>query len=230
LRQLSNWNSNTQILHLDIPGQNFSPQAIVNLALRYNSPSISYTYVEPTIFLEYALDTMKIARQKGLKNIWVSNGYMSPESIAMVIPYLDANNIDIKSFSDAFYQNNCGGHLQPVLDTCLAMKKAGIWLEITTLIIPTLNDSEENLTAIANFIAQKLGKETPWHVTQFNGAISWKLQNISNTSANTIRQACIIGKKAGLLYVYSGNIPGITAENTYCPQCHYLNIERLGYQ
>jgi len=96
-------------------------------------------------------------------------------------------------------------------------EKAGIWLEITTLIIPTLNDSEENLTAIANFIAQKLGKETPWHVTQFNGAISWKLQNISNTSANTIRQACIIGKKAGLLYVYSGNIPGITAENTYCP-------------
>jgi pyruvate formate lyase activating enzyme len=215
--------------HEDIPGQDLAPEQIVSEAVKNSLPSVSYTYVEPTIFSEYALDTMKIARAKGLKNIWVSNGFMSGESREMIIPYLDANNIDIKSFSDGFYRTNCGSRLQPVLDTAIAMKKAGVWIEITTLIIPTLNDDEQNLTAIAEFIARELGKETPWHVTRFSGEISWKLGHISNTPANTIRMAYNIGKAAGLKYVYSGNIPGLVLENTFCPNCNTLCIERSGY-
>jgi pyruvate formate lyase activating enzyme len=213
----------------DIPGQDLLPEEIVRIALKQKIPSISYTYVEPTIFSEYALDTMKIARANGLKNIWVSNGFMSAESREIIIPYLDANNIDIKGFSDEFYAKNCGAKLQPVLDTATAMKKEGVWVEITTLVIPTLNDDEKTLAAIAEFIAKELGKETPWHVTQFSGTISWKLTHIPNTSANTIRTAYNIGKNAGLKYVYSGNIPGLPLENTFCPKCQRLCVQRFGY-
>jgi pyruvate formate lyase activating enzyme len=215
--------------HDDIPGQEVSPDDLVVMAKNEATPSISYTYVEPTIFSEYALDTMKIAGQNSLKNIWVSNGFMSAESREMIAPYLDADNIDIKSFSDEFYRKNCGARLQPVLDTCIAMKKAGVWLEITTLIIPTLNDDKSNLAAIAQFIAKELGNETPWHVTQFSGAISWKLSHIPNTPANTIRSTYIIGREAGLKYVYSGNIPGMDLENTNCWNCGTLCIQRVGY-
>jgi len=225
-----NWNiSQYPKTHEDVPGKNLSPEQIVKTAQEFKLPSISYTYVEPTIFSEYALDTMKLARQNGIKNIWVSNGFMSAESQKMIIPYLDANNIDIKSFSDDFYQKNCGGRLAPVLDTAVEMKKAGVWVEITTLIIPTLNDDEDNLSAIAEFIAQKMGKETPWHVTRFSGAISWKLQNIPDTSSNTIRNAYNIGRQYGLRHVYSGNIPELGLENTACPRCGELCIERIGY-
>jgi pyruvate formate lyase activating enzyme len=212
-----------------IPGQDLPPGQIVALAKENDAPSISYTYVEPTIFSEYALDTMRLARAAGLKNIWVSNGFMSAESREMIIPYLDADNIDIKSFSDEFYKKNCGGRLQPVLDTCVAMKKAGVWLEITTLVIPTLSDDEKMLAEIAGFIARDLGKETPWHVTQFSGAISWKLKHLPETPAKTLAAAHEIGKKAGLKYVYTGNIPGLASDNTFCPKCGALCIERTGY-
>lgn len=215
--------------HPDIPGETFMPSDLVNFALEQNLPSISYTYVEPTIFSEYAIDIMKLARENNLRNVWVSNGFMSKECIKMITPYLDADNIDIKSFSDSFYRTNCGARLQPVLDTAKEIKEAGIWLEVTTLIIPTLNDSDNNLTKIAEFIAKELGAETPWHVTQFSGAISWKLNHISDTSSNTLCNAYDIGKKAGLRYVYSGNILGMNKENTYCPNCNTLCIRRLGY-
>ncbi len=215
--------------HEDIPGENVTPEQIVRMAQENETPSISYTYVEPTIFSEYALDTMKLARAKGIKNVWVSNGFMSEECRQMIIPYLDADNIDIKSFSDGFYQKNCGARLQPVLDTCIAMKKAGVWIEITTLVIPTLSDDEKMLAGIADFIAREIGKETPWHVTQFSGEISWKLKHLPSTPLNTIRKAYEIGKKAGLKYVYSGNIPGLATDNTRCPKCGELCIERLGY-
>ena len=213
----------------EIPGEDLPPEEIVKIAQEYKSPSISYTYVEPTIFSEYALDTMKLARVAGIKNVWVSNGFMSPESRQMIIPYLDADNIDIKSFSDEFYQKNCGGRLQPVLDTAIAMKKAGVWLEITTLVIPTLSDDENNLRSIADFIAKELGKNTPWHVTQFSGMISWKLQHLPETSLETLKMAFRIGKDAGLKYVYTGNIPGLVSDNTLCPKCGALCIERNGY-
>ncbi|XOB40598.1 MAG: AmmeMemoRadiSam system radical SAM enzyme [Candidatus Nealsonbacteria bacterium] len=213
----------------EILGQNLTPEDIVNLAIKNNLPSISYTYTEPTIFLEYALDTMKLARKQGLKNVWVSNGFMTEESAKLVIPYLDANNIDIKSFSDEFYQEQCGARLKPVLETARLMKKSGVWLEITTLAIPTLSDSEEMFREIAKFIKEELGPETPWHVTQFSGAISWKLQHLPDTLIETLKKAYNIGKEAGLKYVYTGNIPGLASEDTVCQRCGALVINRTGY-
>jgi pyruvate formate lyase activating enzyme len=213
----------------EIPGEDISPEKVVEIALKNNLPSISYTYTSPIAFLEYALDTMKLAKKAGLKNNFVSNGFMSEESAKLVIPYLDANNIDIKGFSEEFYQKVCGGRLKPVLDTAKLMKKSGVWVEITTLVIPTLSDSEEMFYGIAKWIYDNLGAETPWHVSQFCGAISWKLQHITDTPVETLEKAIEIGKKVGLKYVYIGNIPGHKAENTYCPKCGTLAINRVNY-
>ncbi len=213
----------------EIPGEDISPEGIIKLAKKNKTPSISYTYTEPTIFLEYALDTMKLAKKAGLKNTFVSNGFMSEESAKAVIPYLDADNIDIKSFSDEFYKKNCGGRLQPVLDTAKLMKKSGVWVEITTLVIPTLSDSEEMFRDIAKFIHDELGPETPWHISQFSGAISWKLQDLPETPVETLKMGYEIGKKAGLKYVYTGNVPGLPSEDTFCPKCNALVINRFGY-
>ena len=213
----------------EIPGEDLSPEELVKLAKKNKLPGISYTYTEPTIFLEYALDTMKLAKKAGLKNNFVSNGFMTEESAKLVIPYLDANNIDLKSFSDEFYKSNCGGRLKPVLDTAKLMKKSGVWVEITTLVIPTLNDSEEMFKKIAKFIKEELGAETPWHVSQFSGAISWKLQRIPDTPVETLEKAWKIGKEAGLKYVYTGNVPGLPSEDTFCPKCGALAIDRTNY-
>lgn len=212
-----------------ISGENFTPEEIIEYAVRNKCPSIAYTYTEPTIFIEFALDTMKIARQKGLKNVWVSNGFMTEESAKLVIPYLDANNIDIKGFGEDFYRENCGARLQPVLDTAKLMKKSGVWVEITTLAIPGLSDSGEMFRKISKFIHNELGAETPWHISQFSGAISWKLQHIPKTPIETLEMAYKIGKKMGLKYVYIGNIPGLPNEDTYCPKCQALAINRFGY-
>jgi len=213
----------------EIPGEDLPPEEIVKMALENNLPSISYTYVEPTIFLEYALDIMKLAKKAGLKNNFVSNGFMSEESAKLIIPYLDANNIDIKSFYDKFYRENCGGRLQPVLDTAKLMKKSGVWVEITTLVIPTLSDSEEMFRKIAKFIYEELGPETPWHISQFSGAISWKLQDLPDTPVETLQKAWKIGKEVGLKYVYTGNVPGLPSEDTFCPKCGTLVIDRTNY-
>jgi pyruvate formate lyase activating enzyme len=213
----------------EILGRDLSPEDIVKLAKKNKLPSISYTYSEPTIFLEYALDTMKIARKNGLKNIWVSNGFMSEESAKMVIPYLDANNIDIKGFSDELYRKLCGASLQPVLDTAKLIKKSGVWLEITTLAIPGLSDSEEMLKNIAKFIYNELGAETPWHISAFSADISWKLHDVSDTPVETLEMAYKIGKNTGLEYVYTGNSPNLPSEDTFCPKCGALAIDRTDY-
>lgn len=211
-----------------IPGQELSPEKVIQDAKNANCPSISYTYTEPTIFLEYALDCMKLAKSNGLKNIWVSNGYQTPQTIKLIAPYLDAINIDLKSYRDDSYLKNCGAHLQPVLDSLILMKKLGIWVEVTTLVIPGFNDSEKELQDIANFIFKKLGRETPWHISKFYPA--YRLPGTPETPVEKIHQACEIGKKAGLFYVYAGNIPGDEYENTYCPKCGELCIDRLGYE
>ena len=189
-----------------IEGKEVSPKKIVELALKNNLPSISYTYTEPAVYSEYALDTMKLAKKAGLKNAWISNGFWSKELFNLVSPYLDAANIDLKSFSDKFYQKYCGGRLQPVLDTLKRLKEKRIWVEITTLVIPTLNDSEKNFEKIANFIKEELDPETPWHISRFFGAVSWKLQNLPDTPIEILKKAREIGKKADLKYVYIGNI------------------------
>jgi len=212
-----------------ILGDDLSPEEIVKLAIKDKLPSISYTYTEPTIFSEYALDTMKLAKKAGLKNNWVTNGFLSKEVLEMVAPYLDVANVDLKSFSDDFYIKNCSGKLQPILDTLKRMKTRKIWVEITTLVIPTLNDNEKTFKNIANFIKKDLGAETPWHISQFSGAISWKLQDLPETPIETLKMAYEIGKKAGLKYVYTGNVPGLPSEDTFCPKCGALCINRTGY-
>ncbi|MDD5146368.1 MAG: AmmeMemoRadiSam system radical SAM enzyme [Candidatus Pacebacteria bacterium] len=208
---------------------NISPKMVIEMAKEHFVPSLSYTYTEPTIFLEYALDIMKLAKASGLKNIWVSNGYFSPQTFELIQPYLDAINVDLKGFDDEFYQKYCGARLQPVLDNLKKLKQAGIWMEITTLAIPTLTDSPATLAEIAKFIQKELGEETPWHISQFSGAISWRLKNLPDTKAETLKMAWEIGKKVGLKYVYTGNVPGLDSENTYCPKCHAKMIERVGY-
>ena len=213
----------------DIPGENVLPEEIVKLAIKKNLPSISYTYTEPAIFSEYALDVMKLAKKKKLKNTWISNGFWSKELFGLISPFLDAVNIDLKSFSDEFYVKNCGGKLQPILDIMKLVKKSNIWLEITTLIIPGLNDSEKTFRDIADFIKKELGPETPWHVSQFSGAISWKLQHIPETPVETLKKAYRIGKETGLKYVYTGNVPGLPSEDTFCPKCKTLCIDRTDY-
>ena len=214
----------------EVPGKEMTPEEVVKMALKNKVPSISYTYTEPTVFLEYALDIMKLAKKAGLKNVWVSNGFMSKESAELVIPLLDAANIDIKGFTEEFYRQNCGAHLEPVLETCKMMKKAGVWLEITTLAIPKKSDSPEMFKKIAKFIKRELGEETPWHISQFSGAISWKLQSLPDTPIKNLKSAYKIGKDAGLKYVYTGNIPGLDSENTFCPKCNELCIQRAGYK
>jgi pyruvate formate lyase activating enzyme len=210
-------------------GEDLPPEEIVKIALTNKLPSISYTYTSPTIFSEYALDTMKLAKKKGLKNNWVTNGFLSRELLEIISPYLDAANIDLKGFTEKFYQENCGGRLQPVLDTLIRMKQKKIWIEVTTLVIPTLSDSEKMFKDIAKFIKEALGPETPWHISQFCGAISWKLQHLPDTPVEVLEKAWKIGKEAGLKYVYTGNVPGLPSEDTFCPKCKTLCIDRTNY-
>ena len=211
-----------------IMGNEASPELIVENAKKYGSKSIAYTYTEPTIFFEYAYDTAKLAHEVDIKNVFVTNGYMTEEAIKKIESYLDAANVDLKSFSDDFYRKLCGAKLQPVLDALKLMKKLGIWVEVTTLIIPTLNDSSEELREIAKFIVNELGEGTPWHISRFYPA--YNLTDKPPTPIETIHKAREIGLNEGLKYVYEGNIPGSTGENTYCPNCKNLIIERWGYQ
>lgn len=211
-----------------IVGEDVSPEKIILIAKKYNVPSISYTYTDPIVFLEYALDTMKLSKKEGIKNVWVTNGFWSKELFDLIYPYMDAANVDLKGFTDEFYLKVCGAKLQPVLDTLKRLKEKKIWVEVTTLVIPTLNDSEEILRKIAEFIKNDLGAETPWHVTQFSGAISWRLQELPETPVETLKMAYEIGKEAGLKYVYTGNVPGIPSEDTFCPKCNALVVDRTG--
>lgn len=205
------------------------PEKIIELALGEGCQSIAYTYNEPTIFTEYALDIMKLAHQHGLKNVWVSNGFMSVECLEAIIPYLDAINVDLKSIDDDFYRSNCESRVAPVLNNLKYLKQESVHLEVTTLVIPTLTSDIEMLEQLANWLATELDTETPWHISRFSSEISWKLKSKDTTQDDIIYEAYNIGKEAGLKYVYVGNIPGDEKENTYCPKCRELVIRRLGY-
>jgi pyruvate formate lyase activating enzyme len=209
-----------------IYGKDRTADDIVQQAIVHRCASISYTYTEPTIFLEFALDVMKPARSSGIANVFVSNGFMSPETCDELIPVLDAANIDLKSFRDEFYKKMCGARLSPVLDTLTRLKKAGVWIEITTLVIPGHNDDPAELRDIARFIVS-LGKDTPWHVTRFHPA--YRLLTAPITPVSTLVRAREIGLEEGLEFVYTGNVPGEKGENTYCPSCQTVIIERFGF-
>ena len=210
-----------------VRGSDIKPHDFVQSALYNNCRSISYTYTEPTIFYEYASATARLATESGLKNIFVTNGYISKEALTAIAPFLSAANIDLKGFSEGFYRDIIHAKLSEVLDSIIEYRKLGIWLEITTLVIPGLNDSDAELRGIADFIVTNLGVDTPWHVSAFYP--TYKLTNRPRTPANTLKKAREIGIAAGLRYVYEGNVPGAGGENTCCPGCSAILIKRFGY-
>ena len=208
-----------------IIGEDRTPAQIVRSAKSAGCASIAYTYTEPTIFFELAHDTSIIAHQEGIQNVFVSNGYMSADTARKIAPHLDAINVDVKAFTDKFYKEVCGARLEPVLDTIRLMRELGVWVEITTLIIPGWNDGEEELREIARFI-KGVGREVPWHVTAFYP--SYKMMDHPPTSVTTLRLARDIGIAEGLRYVYEGNVRDSGGENTYCHGCGAAVVERSG--
>jgi pyruvate formate lyase activating enzyme len=210
-----------------IEGSEVSPSKIISLTKQYGCRSISYTYTEPTIYFEYAYDIARQARQEGIKNIFVTNGYMTAEALETIQPYLDAANVDLKGFREKFYKEICGAKLKPVLENLKRMRQMAIWVEITTLAIPTLNDSDEEFKEIAQFIVS-LGPEVPWHISAFYP--TYKMLDLPRTPASSLHRAREIGIKAGLRYVYCGNIPDGEGEDTFCAHCGRRVIERMGFQ
>lgn len=200
-----------------------SPQKLADIAIKNNCPSIGYTYNEPTIWAEYAVDIAEAARARGIKNVFVSNGYLSEECFKFVSPHLDAINIDLKSFSEEFYHKTCGGDLQSVLENIVRFYDKGVWMELTTLVIPRLNDSEKELKKIADFIAS-IDTAIPWHISSFHSA--YKMIDREFTPPLSLKRAYQIGKDAGLKHIYIGNVKADIYGDTYCPECGELLIER----
>jgi pyruvate formate lyase activating enzyme len=212
-----------------IDGQAISPEQIVSAAIRYGCKSIAYTYTEPTIFMELCEDCGRLAKKKGLANVFVSNGYQTIEAIDFAKDWLDGINVDLKAFSEDYYKRLCKAHLQPVLDTLKYIaKETKIWLEITTLLIPGENDSEDELKKLAEFIVNEVGADVPWHISRFHP--QYKYTDSAPTPAKSLELAEEIGKEAGLHYVYLGNVPGSKSESTFCYKCGRALIERIGYQ
>jgi pyruvate formate lyase activating enzyme len=211
-----------------VVGDAATPEQVVAAAKRRRCASIAYTYTEPTVFFEFACDTARLARTRGIKNVFVTNGYMSAAALDQASSWLDAANVDLKAFSDDFYKKQCGARLEPVKKTLQRMKDLGIWVEVTTLIIPGLNDDPEELAGLAGFIAGNLGVETPWHVSRFHP--TYRLTDRGATPVETLLAARKIGIEAGLRYVYTGNIPGKGGEDTICPGCGQVLIARQGFR
>ena len=208
------------------------PEDVVAAARRTGCASIAYTYSEPTIFFECAHDIAQLALGAGIDSVYVTNGYMSSEMLDALTPpseppLVDAANVDLKAFRERFYRQQCGATLQPVLDSLITMRRRHVWLEVTTLVIPGLNDSDEELGDIAGFIATELGVDTPWHVSRFHP--TYLMRDRPPTPVATLYRARDIGREAGLRYVYAGNVPGTGGEDTLCPECGEVVISRRGY-
>ncbi len=199
-----------------------SPEEVFKHVLRSKSMSIAYTYTEPTVFFEYTLELSKMARAAGIKNVYVSNGFMSEQMLDLYLPWLDAANIDIKAFDDVVYRKYSGARLQAVLDNCKRLKDAGVWLEVTTLLVPGVNDDDNQIQGLANFIVEQLGEETPWHLSRYFPQAQFS--QIEATPIKTVHHAMAIGKAAGLKYIYAGNMSG--GADTYCPSCEAVLVLR----
>ncbi|HUX55396.1 MAG TPA: AmmeMemoRadiSam system radical SAM enzyme [Bacteroidales bacterium] len=223
-----NWDI-SQLTHSEIleSGQKATPEEIVLNAKQTGCKSIAYTYTEPTIFFEYSYDTARLAHEAGLKNIYVSNGYMTDDMLDIISPYLDAVNIDLKAFREETYRHLMGARLQPVLDSLKKIKQLGTWIEVTSLIIPGINDDSSEIRDMSNFVASELGADVPWHISRFFPA--YKMKDVPATPLKTLQAAKEIGMEAGLNYVYIGNTANISDMNTKCPQCDYVLIERLNF-
>jgi pyruvate formate lyase activating enzyme len=213
--------------HGEIVGTYCDPQSVVDEAVQSDCASISYTYVEPTIFYEFAYDCAQLAHNQGVKNVFVSNGYMTPEAARQIAPLLDGINIDLKAFSTGFYQKICKARLEPVLENIRLFHELGVWVEVTTLLIPGLNDSEDELRSIARFL-KEVSADIPWHVSGFHP--TYKMLDRPATPVATLRQAREIGLAEGLRFVYMGNVPGSGGEDTSCPGCGALLVHRSGFR
>jgi pyruvate formate lyase activating enzyme len=209
-------------------GDSCTPGEVVAAARQGGCKTIAYTYTEPTVFFEFAFETAKLAHEKKIRNVFVTNGYMTAEALEMINPYLDAANVDLKAFNDKYYRELCGADLKHVQATLKLMRSLGVFIEVTTLIVPGLNDDPSELNDLAAFIVQDLGPQTPWHISRFHP--TYKLTDRPPTPVQTLTMAREIGLKAGLRYVYTGNVPGNAAENTFCYSCGQTVIERWGFQ
>ena len=222
-----NWQI-SQMTHDDgmISGEDFTPEEVVARALAARCESIAYTYTEPTVFFEFAYDCGVLAHERGLKNVFVTNGYQTPETVEEMTGVIDAANVDLKSMNDEFYQARCKARLAPVLKAIEIMHAAGVFLEVTTLLIPGENDSDGEIRRIAGFIAS-VSPEIPWHISRFHP--QYMQADKDWTPADTIFHAVEIGKQAGLKYIYPGNLPAGDLEHTSCPSCGARVIERSGF-
>jgi pyruvate formate lyase activating enzyme len=210
-----------------ILGRQLPPEQAVSAALEAGCLSISYTYTEPTIFYEYARDCARLATAAGLKNVFVTNGYMTAETLDDIDGHLHAANVDLKSFSDQFYRTLVGARLKPVLDSIRRLYDMGVWLEVTTLLIPGRNDGDGELRSLASFLAS-ISADIPWHVSRFHP--TYRLRDAPSTPVALVEKALRIGREEGLRYVYGGNIPGHSSESTACPACGEVVIERQGFR
>jgi pyruvate formate lyase activating enzyme len=213
--------------HRRIEGSDVPPEAIVRAAIDSGSRILSFTYTEPAVFFDYALDTALIAVRHGMENTFVTNGYFTEETVRAAAPVLHAANVDLKAFRDETYRNVCGASLQPVLESIRLLKNLGVWIEITTLLIPGVNDSEEELVSIARFI-HSVDPGIPWHISRFYP--QYRMTDRPSTPVESIRRARAIGREAGLRFVYAGNVPGDEGENTSCWNCGGVLVERRGFQ
>ena len=212
---------------LPVQGQKVTPEILVQSALQSGAASLSYTYSEPTVFFELMRDTALLAKEKGLKNILVSNGFQSPQCLSELSGLIDAANIDLKAFSENFYKEICGARLAPVLENLKTIRELGWWLEVTTLVIPELNDSQSELSDLAQFIARELGSGTPWHISRFFP--QYRMLDRPPTPLERLEVAAQAGRAAGLKYVYQGNLPGGEHGDTVCPQCGLVLVKRRGF-
>ena len=215
-----------QVAEHEYRGRRASPESVVAAAIRSGCKTIAYTYTEPTVYFEFALDVARCARERGLRNVFVSNGFMMPAALELIAPVLDGINIDVKGIRDRFYREVAGGALEPVLRALRACVSHGIWVEVTTLVIPGMNDGEEELRDTAQVVAD-ISPSIPWHVSRFFPA--HRLRHLPPTPVATLRRAQAHGHAAGLHFVYLGNVPG-EGEDTLCPGCGEVVIRRSGYR
>ena len=209
-----------------LPGRPVAPASVVEAALATGCRSLAYTYTEPTIFFETAEEVGLLARERGLKNLFVTNGYLTREAVERARSFLDGANVDLKGFNDLRYRQVCGASLKGVLLGLEALLEASVWVEVTTLVVPGLNDTEGELRAIARHL-KSLGKDIPWHVSRFHP--DYLMDDRGPTPLATLERAYAIGREEGLAYVYLGNVPGHRGENTYCPKCGTMVVERVGF-
>jgi pyruvate formate lyase activating enzyme len=203
------------------------PERLLDLCGQYRCQSLAFTYSEPVIFYEYMYDASAHVKPEGIHPVMISNGFIEPEPMKQLAPNLSAVKIDLKAFTEKFYDETCGGHLQPVLDTLVLLKELGLWFEIVVLIVPTLNDGEEETRRMCGWIHKNLGPDVPLHFSRYHP--TYKIQNIPPTPLKTLEQHHAIAIESGLHYVYLGNLPGHQSESTCCPACGKVVIGRYGY-